>query len=552
MKKALVFLMLIVLALTLTACQCKHTETQVINRKAATCLEEGYTGDTVCTACEETLTPGEAIPATGHSYGEPSYAQEATCKREGYTGDLYCTACGDMILGEVIPQKEHISSERISASEPTCTREGRTGYTYCLNCGNELEPSETIPATGHTLSEPTNVVEATCVSVGYSGDTVCTICERSFDGEEVAKLPHSFENDVCTACGWRTPGLYLDGAMQMTWEELVNNQYVSLRERRDEVQLMSVNTSMYGDLVVGEEVTYCASSAFKGSLLNTICFPIGCDTFEQQAFMDATQLTSVTFFGNDITLGQKSFSGCTSLKTVDFRGTVKRLQYECFRNCTALESFTLPADITKIEGSLLRGCTALTSFEIPAGVTEIEGYAFADCTGLTSLTIPEGVVNIGENLVNGSGITELVLPSTVEWLGTQMECTNLQLLDLSQTKISRMGGHAFYGSTGLKEVRLPGTLASFPCNAFNLCSSLEVLNIAHGTTEVTTLGWGNEFESNTALTTIIWPVTLTDGSRMACAPNLTTINFCGSQLQWDMTKSKDMFPNVEIVFNYEP
>ncbi|MCD8106513.1 MAG: hypothetical protein LUE20_00915 [Oscillospiraceae bacterium] len=44
-----------------------HT-TELQNAKDATCTEDGYTGDTVCTVCSETIEAGEVIAATGHSY----------------------------------------------------------------------------------------------------------------------------------------------------------------------------------------------------------------------------------------------------------------------------------------------------------------------------------------------------------------------------------------------------------------------------------------------------------------------------------------------------
>ncbi|MCC8103097.1 MAG: leucine-rich repeat protein, partial [Clostridiales bacterium] len=46
-----------------------HT-TEIRNAKDATCTEDGYTGDTVCTVCEEKVATGEVIPATGHTSGE--------------------------------------------------------------------------------------------------------------------------------------------------------------------------------------------------------------------------------------------------------------------------------------------------------------------------------------------------------------------------------------------------------------------------------------------------------------------------------------------------
>ena len=38
------------------------------NAKAATCTEDGYTGDEVCKTCGETVTKGEVVKATGHHY----------------------------------------------------------------------------------------------------------------------------------------------------------------------------------------------------------------------------------------------------------------------------------------------------------------------------------------------------------------------------------------------------------------------------------------------------------------------------------------------------
>ena len=48
------------------------------NAKPATCTEDGYTGDEVCTVCGETVKKGETIPAAGHDYK-----------------DGKCTVCGE-------------------------------------------------------------------------------------------------------------------------------------------------------------------------------------------------------------------------------------------------------------------------------------------------------------------------------------------------------------------------------------------------------------------------------------------------------------------------
>ena len=43
-------------------------DTQVVGAMAATCTQDGYTGDEVCKTCGETVKKGEIIPATGHDY----------------------------------------------------------------------------------------------------------------------------------------------------------------------------------------------------------------------------------------------------------------------------------------------------------------------------------------------------------------------------------------------------------------------------------------------------------------------------------------------------
>lgn len=52
----------------LTYKMCKHTSTEVVGEKAATCTVKGYTGDTVCKVCKELTKKGTETPATGHTY----------------------------------------------------------------------------------------------------------------------------------------------------------------------------------------------------------------------------------------------------------------------------------------------------------------------------------------------------------------------------------------------------------------------------------------------------------------------------------------------------
>lgn len=65
-----------------------HTET-IVGAKDATCTEEGYTGDKVCSECGEIIEKGTVIPALGHDYDE--------------NGD--CTICGGHEWEEIGPSE---------------------------------------------------------------------------------------------------------------------------------------------------------------------------------------------------------------------------------------------------------------------------------------------------------------------------------------------------------------------------------------------------------------------------------------------------------------
>ena len=181
-----------------------HTETETVNAKAATCTEDGYTGDVVCKACGKVITKGEVIPATGHDT-EIVGAKEPTCTEDGYTGDEVCKTCGVTVKkGEVIPALGH-KIKLVGAKEPTCTEDGYTGDEVCTICGEIVKKGEVIPALGHKI-KLVGAKEPTCTEDGYTGDEVCTICgEIVKKGEVIKATGHQYKDGKCTVCGVADP-----------------------------------------------------------------------------------------------------------------------------------------------------------------------------------------------------------------------------------------------------------------------------------------------------------------------------------------------------------
>ena len=127
-------------------------KTQLVGAKAATCTEDGYTGDEVCTVCGETVKKGEVIPAPGHKT-QLVGAKAATCTEDGYTGDEVCTVCGETVKkGEVIPAPGH-KTQLVGAKAATCTEDGYTGDEVCTVCQEVVKKGEVIPATGHDYKD---------------------------------------------------------------------------------------------------------------------------------------------------------------------------------------------------------------------------------------------------------------------------------------------------------------------------------------------------------------------------------------------------------------
>ena len=168
--------------------------TYLKNQKEATCFEEGYTGDTYCSDCNEKIADGQSIAknahnpasvwttnehdhwkecqtvgcgnvidkaahsggeatcvskavcevckaqygdvdATNHKHTEIRDAKPATEQEKGYTGDIWCIDCNKKIAtGSEIAMLEH-KLTLVEAKDATVTEQGNIKYYYCENCG---------------------------------------------------------------------------------------------------------------------------------------------------------------------------------------------------------------------------------------------------------------------------------------------------------------------------------------------------------------------------------------------------------------------------------
>ena len=193
--------------------------TYLVGQKEASCFEEGYTGDTHCSGCDQKIATGTVIdkdshnPASVWSTDETHHWKdcqtvgcgniidkaehtggEATCKAKAV-----CSVCG-VAYGEVNADN-HKNTEIRDAVEATCTVPGYTGDTWCKDCNTKIATGTEIPAAHKTVKVP--AVEATHEKDGNIEYFTCSGCDKLFSDEAattviqiedtvVAKGEHSY------------------------------------------------------------------------------------------------------------------------------------------------------------------------------------------------------------------------------------------------------------------------------------------------------------------------------------------------------------------------
>ena len=82
------------------------------------------------------------------------------------------------------------------------------------------------------------------------------------------------------------------------------------------------------------------------------------------AFLNNTEITSVTIPEGYHTIAEGAFDGCSNLKSVSLPDTLETIEKFAFARCASLESCYLPRHVSSIGNGAFRECHALTFFPL--------------------------------------------------------------------------------------------------------------------------------------------------------------------------------------------
>lgn len=223
-----------------------HTgKTEVKDKKAATCSEPGYSGDTYCADCGVMVKKGSVVAATGKHTGGAYQSDEVSHWKN-------CTVCGQLIASTKkahsfqwiveqeateeaagkqheecsdchrkrsenteIPKLEH-TPVLVEGKAPTCTEDGVASHFYCDNCGKYQKNNDGKP--GDVITQADTVLKATGHSFAESWESsaeghwhLCACGEKSAMEAHTEKIintkdateeePGYTGDTVCGVCG---------------------------------------------------------------------------------------------------------------------------------------------------------------------------------------------------------------------------------------------------------------------------------------------------------------------------------------------------------------
>lgn len=146
-------------------------------------------------------------------------------------------------------------------------------------------------------------------------------------------------------------GLYQDGMMVMSWDELVANGAFQTEALTEGGYLMghyAYNPPIIGELVITKDTgvtTLSSLSEYKKIIINSDILT----QIDSAAFVDCTNLTEVDLSSKITCIPTNAFLNCTNLQKVILPQSITRIDEKAFSNCTSLTDIIFKGTMSEWE-----------------------------------------------------------------------------------------------------------------------------------------------------------------------------------------------------------
>ena len=517
-----------------------------IREKSATCTQDGTYGHYRCARCEklywdgnggDEITSSDAmrIPASGHETQRVD-RRDATCTQDGNKEYWTCSQCGGIFADSegqtplteediIIRAPGHVLAYH-AAQGSTCTAYGNIEYWECTVCYKEFTDAEAvhevpqselyIPMKEHNFSD-------TYVSDEFSHWRECTVCKtKQNQGNHIW---NDSPKSACSVCGFSLGYTY-------GLEFLSNEDGYSVKAGDGFDSADVVIPAAYR----GKPVTEIAERAFSGcTALRTISIPDSIIRIDGLAFEDCTSLQQIVLPDSVQEVGFVIFSGCTALSVASMPAIAaesvvgcgltelnitsgERIEDWTFENMLSLEKIALSPSLNFIGTYAFMGCSnlkevhitdlsawctmnfeeggnplsigamlylngqAVTALDVPADVSAIGTYAFDGYKALTQVNLPAGLAEIGQNAFrNCSAIESITIPASVQRIGDYAfsGCDALTELVLEEG-VGKISAYALADCPSLNGIVIPDSATCDGTLYFSGCAALETVVIGDG------------------------------------------------------------------------
>ena len=235
------------------------------------------------------------------------------------------------------------------------------------------------------------------------------------------------------------------------------------------------------------------------------------------AFMESSDLQSITLPATVTYLGYAAFYKCTSLQHFTLPANVSTMGEFCFQNCTALKSFSIPYEsvLEEIPRQCFTYCESLLASSFPPSVKVIGPFAYYQCSSMTSAGLTMGLEHIQPSAFNNcTSLTQVGIPGTVTAIDELAfaGCTSLQTFMIGGTSSRyRVNDGVLYTIAGDTLVAYPNMHAStyeipsgvqvIGYGSFAYCTNVTDVTIPSSVKTIESLA----FEGCTGLTSITLP-----------------------------------------------